>query len=39
MNDVFHYLASDDLRLLAEKAKQVNYAAGKFILILLGTIA
>ena len=32
MSDVFHYLTSDDLRLLAEKAKQVNYAAGETIL-------
>lgn len=32
MSDVFHYLTSDDLRLLAEKAKKVSYSAGEIIL-------
>jgi CRP-like cAMP-binding protein len=32
MSDVFHFLTSDDLRLLAEKAKRVTYAAGEIVL-------
>ena len=32
MSDVFHFLTSDDLRLLAEKAKRVTYAAGETVL-------
>ena len=32
MSDVFHFLTSDDLRLLAEKAKRVSYAPGEVVL-------
>lgn len=32
MSDVFHFLTSDDLRLLAEKAKRVVYAPGEIVL-------
>jgi CRP-like cAMP-binding protein len=32
MSDVFHFLTSDDLRLLAEKAKPVSYIAGEIVL-------
>ena len=31
MSDVFHFLTSDDLRLLAEKAKRVAYAPGEIV--------
>ncbi len=31
MSDVFQFLTSDDLRLLAEKAKRVTYAAGEIV--------
>ncbi len=32
MSDVFHFLTSDDLRLLAEKAKRVAYSPGEIVL-------
>jgi extracellular factor (EF) 3-hydroxypalmitic acid methyl ester biosynthesis protein len=32
MSDIFHFLTSDDLRLLAEKAKRIRYATGDTIL-------
>jgi extracellular factor (EF) 3-hydroxypalmitic acid methyl ester biosynthesis protein len=32
MSDIFHFLTSDDLRLLAEKAKRVSYAVGEVVL-------
>jgi len=32
MSDVFHFLTGDDLRLLAEKARRVTYAAGEIVL-------
>lgn len=32
MTDIFHFLTSDDLRLLAEKARRQRYAAGETIL-------
>ncbi len=32
MSDVFQFLTSDDLRLLAEKAKRVTYATGEIVL-------
>ncbi len=32
MSDVFHFLTSGDLRLLAEKAKRVTYDAGEIVL-------
>lgn len=32
MSDVFHFLTSDDLRLLAERARRVSYAPGELVL-------
>lgn len=32
MTELFHFMTSDDLRLLAEKAKRVTYASGEVIL-------
>ena len=32
MSDVFQFLTSDDLRLLAERAQNLNYAAGDVVL-------
>jgi extracellular factor (EF) 3-hydroxypalmitic acid methyl ester biosynthesis protein len=32
MSDVFHFLTSDDLRVLAEKARRVSFAAGAVVL-------
>ena len=32
MSDVFHFLTDDDLRLLAEKAKRMSFAAGELLL-------
>ena len=32
MSDVFHFLTTDDLRLLAEKAKRITYIAGEIVL-------
>jgi CRP-like cAMP-binding protein len=32
MSDIFHFLTSDDLRLLAEKARRISYASGEIVL-------
>ena len=32
MSDVFQFLTSDDLRLLAERARRISYAAGDIVL-------
>ena len=32
MSDIFHFLTSDDLRLLAEKARRISYATGVIVL-------
>lgn len=32
MTEIFHYLTSDDLRLIAEKARRETYASGRIIL-------
>ena len=32
MSDIFQFLTSDDLRLLAERARHVEYAAGDVVL-------